>query len=96
MRFLKKHVVDILSDKHLGGNYIFCLTETQMLQNENAYPIGTTFQSQFLCQFNSSENNFCSVALCYQVCINIVSHQRLYGISKVVLQKESFRSSLSA
>ena len=90
MRFLKKHVDDIMSDKHLRGNGIFYLIKTQKLPNENSYPIDTAFQSQLLCQFNSSENNFCRIALYYQVSINVVGHQTLCGISKVVFQKEGF------
>ena len=87
---MNRHVFDIMCDKHLRENNIFCLTETHILPNDNTYPIEAAFQCKFLCQFNSSENNFCSPASCSQVSITVVSHQRLDGISEVVFQKEDF------
>ena len=64
-----------MNDKQLRENDILFLAETQILPNKNTYPIEAVFQSQFLCQFNSSGNMFCNIDLCSQVSINIESHQ---------------------
>ena len=60
VRSFNRHVADIMNDRQLRENDILCLTETRILPNENTYP--TALQSQFLSQFNSSENKFCNIA----------------------------------
>ena len=54
VRYLNRHVViGIMSDKYLRENNILCLTETQILPNDNTYSIEAAFQSQFFYQFTA-------------------------------------------
>ena len=44
---LNKSFFDVMSDEHVRENETLCLTESQILPNDNIYPIETAFQSQF-------------------------------------------------
>lgn len=79
-RSLKK-IMDIVMDKHLLDNNIFCLTETQVETNDDSLPIESALQRQYRIHFNTNVNKFRSIAYGYSNQITILLNENSDAIS---------------
>jgi len=90
IRSLRKHAVDINSDKRLVNNDILFLTETQLSPNNPTADIEQTL-SCFQFEFNSSHiSKYKSLAFCYQNQVSVIEHEKHEGMSILTIRKPSF------
>ena len=89
-RSLNKHVIDIASTGTLLSSNIICLTETQLIPNQNTVKIKNAL-SDFSVIFNSSERIFRSLAFCHAQSVEIFNCINMESISMFTVRKRTFR-----
>ena len=82
--------MDITSTGTLLSSDIICLTEKQLVPNQNTVNIENTL-SNFLVIFNSSERKFRSLAFCHAQSVEILNCINMEGISIFTIRKGTFR-----
>ena len=83
-RSLNKHAIDIASAGTLLSSDIICLTETQLVLNQNIVNIENAL-SNFSVIFNSSERKFRSLAFCHAQSVEILN------CISITIRKRTFR-----
>ena len=82
--------MNIVIDKHLLDNYIFCLTEAQLETNDDILPIESALQRQYRMNFNVVENKFKSIAYGYSNQITNLLNENFEVISTFTLMNQQF------
>ena len=89
-RSLRKHAIDISADKHLCNSDIICLTETQLLPENDTSNIESDLH-EFVFEYNSCAlHKFKSLAICYKNELRITEHVKFSGVSVVSFIKADF------
>jgi len=89
-RSLRKHSIDISADKHLCNSDIICLTETQLLPDNDTSSIEGDLH-EFVLEYNScGRHKFKSLAICYKNELRITEHVKFSGVSVVSFVKPNF------
>ena len=87
---LNKHAINITCTGTLISSDITCLTETQLVPNQNTVSIEDAL-SNFSVIFNSSERKFRSLAFCHTQSVEILNCINMEGISIITIRKGTFR-----
>ena len=88
-RSLQRHAVDITHDQRLLNADILCLTETQLMPNQNTNDISKTLHHFQFCH-NKCNDKFQSISFCYKPFIEILQYHHSAGISVIEFKKSSF------
>ena len=88
-RSLKLHVADIVCDKDMIASDILCLTETQLLPDQNIYDICSVLED-FQVYFNNNNDKFKSIACAVKNPTLTTSHDEFPGFSVLKICKQSF------
>ena len=89
-RSLKKHAIDIKSDKRLMETDILCLTETHILPNQDVEDIEAQLDS-FMIGYKNCHDKFQSTAICYNYnTINNIDSEGLDNVFLFTLVKPTF------
>ena len=87
---MNKHAIDIASTGTLLSSDIICLTEIQLVPNQNTVSIEDAL-SNFSVIFNSSERKLRSLAFCHAQSVEILNCINMEGISIFTIRKGAFR-----
>ena len=90
IRSLYKHAIDISCDHLLLKNDIICLTETQILPNQDTTVIDNTL-ADFKILYNNSTDKFQSLAFCFNSGIYTTNHCQSPGINLLSVEKKVFQ-----
>ena len=88
-RSLNRHAVDIASDKDLLNTDLLCLTETQLMPDQNNAHINETLH-QFDIIHNKCIDKFQSLSICLKPDVDIIQYTHTTGISVIEFKKCSF------
>ena len=89
-RSLDKHTIDIASNGTLLSSDIICLTETQLIPNQNTVNIENALRN-FSVIFNSSDRKLRSLAFCHTQSVKVLNCISVEGISIFTIRKGTFR-----
>ena len=88
-RSLPRHAIDISHDQVLLNTDVLCLTETQLLPNEDTNNISEVMNNfEFL--HNKSNDKFQSISFCYKSHIEIDNYHYSTGLSVINFKKSIF------
>ena len=90
IRSLYKHAINISCYHLLLKNDIICLTETQILPNQDITVINNTL-ADFKILYNNSTDKFRSLAFCLNSGISTTNHCQYPGISLLSVEKNVFQ-----
>ena len=88
-RSLQRHAIDIAHNDTLLNTDILCLTETQLLPNQNTDHISQLLNDFEFCH-NCCEDKFQSISFCYKPYIEVTHFDLTIGASLVEFKKISF------
>ena len=86
---LRKHFEDIANTCYLVQTDILCSTETQLLPSQGGLDLPATLGG-FYVTYNSSDDRFSSLALCYCDNLYLLNHVKMNGFSILTFRKPSF------
>lgn len=89
-RSLRKHALDIISDRELMGNDMLCLTETHLDINENKLYLTELFAEKYRFHFNCSDNKYKSIAFLYSSQIEPQVVEDYDGVSILTVMNGNF------
>ena len=89
-RSLHRHAVDIAHDHELLNTDVLCLTETQLLPNQNTSDISELLFNLKFCH-NRCGDKFRSLSFCYKPSIEILKFHHDIGVSLIEFKKSSFK-----
>ena len=90
-RSLHRHAVDILNDQELLNTDVLCLTETQLLPEQDTNNISGVL-SCFNYLHNISADKFQSISVCHKSHVEVIDYHHITGISIINFKKISFSS----
>ena len=88
-RSLKLHISDIIFDKEIVESDVLCLTETQLLPDDDTTVVCSKLQDFFV-SYNSNADKFQSIACAVKHPVSIMSHEKFPGFSFVSICKHNF------
>ena len=88
-RSLRRHFDDIAHTPSLVQTDILCFTETQLLASQGGLYLPATM-GEFYVTYNSIDNRFCSLTLCYRDNLHLLNHVKMNGFSILTFRKPSF------
>ena len=88
-RSLHRHAVDISHDQVLLNTDVLCLTETQLLPNQDTNSISEILNA-FSCLHNNCADKFQSTSFCYKSNVDVVNYHHSTGISVIDFKKSLF------
>ena len=89
IRSLNRHTIDIAYDQELLNTDVLCLTETQLLPDQNTENVSETL-SEFQFLHNQCNDKFQSISFCYKTSIELLQYHHNTGLSLVEFKKNSF------
>ena len=88
-RSLHRHAVDIWNDQELLNTDILCLTETQLLPEQDTNNISDVLNC-FNYLHNINADKFQSISFCYKSQVEVINYHHLTGISIINFKKLAF------